>query len=323
MLLFAWGASAQTMEDRAHVGVTFAGGTAIGAHGTELDARKQLDLRLPLPPVFMGRTVLVPSLGYETRWIGLEQRGPMANVSEESLGRRFHRFQLGLTLVRPLAPRWMLVTGVSSNTRTDFRDGFDFALDTSWAGFVMATYQVGGDPDVRLTFGLVGLYPFTTTPVVPMVGFVYRKGAYIIEVGLPRTSFLLKVGDGLELGLSGMFDQQMFRTPLPDEGRTTGARYVRETALRVGPMVNTRLGGGNLWLSSSLGLDLLNDYALLDKNRDRIDLDNLSDTKPAPYLRVSLGWRPPRRPVSTQRSFVAPGLAPSPMSPSGTPSLME
>ncbi|MCE9669731.1 hypothetical protein LY474_18195 [Myxococcus stipitatus] len=323
LALLSWGASAQTMEDRAHLGITFARGTAIGRQGTQLDERKQLDLRLPLPPVFLGRSVLIPSLGYETRWMGLEQQGPLSHVSEDALGRQFHRFQLGLTLVRPVAPRWMLVMGVTSNTRTDFQSDFDFGLDTSWAGFAMATYQIGGDPDVRLTFGLVGLYPFDVTPVVPMVGFVYRKGAYIVEAGLPRTSFLLKVGDGLELGLSGMFDQQLFRTRLPDENQTTGARYVRETALRFGPTVNTRLGGGSLWLSSSIGLDLLNDYALLDANRDRVDLGNDAGTKPAPYLRVSLGWRPPRRPASTQKPLLAPGLAPGPAEPRPGASLVD
>ncbi|WP_220137872.1 hypothetical protein [Myxococcus llanfairpwllgwyngyllgogerychwyrndrobwllllantysiliogogogochensis] len=305
-LLFAQTAGAQTTEDRAYVGVTFARGTEIGSQGGRLDERKQLELRLPLPPVFLGRTVLVPSFGYETRFMGLEQHGPLADVAEEKLGRQFHRFQLGLTLIRPLTPRWMLVTGAVANTRTDFKSSFDFGLDTSWAGFAMANYLIGGDPDVRLTFGLVALYPFDATPVVPMIAFAYRKGPYILEVGLPRLAMLYKVGDGLELGITGMFDQQVFRSRIPYDEQGPRPHYIRETALRFGPTVNARLGNGNLWVSSSIGLDFLNDYALLDKDRDRVELGLLQSTGPAPYLRVSLGWRPPRRPREAIRPVGGP-----------------
>lgn len=305
-LLFAHAAGAQTTEDRAYVGVTFARGTEIGSQGGRLDERRQLDLRIPLPPLFLGRTVLVPSFGYETRFMGLEQHGPLADVSEEELGRQFHRFQLGLTLIRPLSPRWMLVTGAVANTRTDFKSSFDFGLDTSWVGFAMANYLIGGDPDVRLTFGLVALYPFDATPVVPMIAFAYRKGPYILEVGLPRLAMLYKVGTGLELGITGMFDQQVFRSRIPYDGQGPMPQYIRETALRFGPTVNARLGNANLWLSSSIGLDLLNDYALLDKDRDRVEMGMLQSTGPAPYLRVSLGWRPPRRAREAVRPIGGP-----------------
>ncbi|WP_426753930.1 hypothetical protein [Myxococcus sp. Y35] len=310
VLLLANASAAQSMEDRAYIGITTARGTRIGTQGGRLDDRQQLDLRLPLPPVFLGRTVLVPSLGYETRWMGLEQRGPLANVSEEDLGRRFHRFNLGLTLIRPLAPRWMLLSGVSANTHTDFKSALDFGLDTTWVGFAMANYLIGGDPGVRLTFGLVALYPFDVTPIIPMMAFTYRKGPYILELGLPRLTAMLKVGEGLELGLSGMFDQQVFRPRLPEGGQQLNARYVRETALRVGPTVNARLGGGSLWLSTSLGFDFLNDYTLLDRNRDRLELGSHQSTGPAPYLRVSLGWRPPKRAAASTRRTTSPAGSP-------------
>ncbi|WP_426732816.1 DUF6268 family outer membrane beta-barrel protein [Myxococcus faecalis] len=322
VLVFAGAGSAQTTEDRAYVGITVARGTRIGSQGGRLEERHQLDLRLPLPPLFLGKTVLVPSFGYETRFMGLERRGPLADVSEEDLSRRFHRFSLGLTVIRPLAPRWMLISGVSANPRTDFKSSFDVGLDTSWAGFAMANYLMGGDPDVRLTFGLVALYPFDATPVIPMVAFTYRKGAYILELGLPRLTAMLKVGDGLELGLSAMFDQQVFRTRLPEGSQDLAARYVRETALRAGPTVNTRLGGSSLWLSTSLGLDFLNDYALLDRNRDRVELGMLQSTGPAPYLRVSLGWRPPKRAAATSRP-AANSLSAVPPAKGSTPPLIR
>ncbi|AGC43087.1 hypothetical protein MYSTI_01755 [Myxococcus stipitatus DSM 14675] len=307
VLLFATSATAQTLEDRAYVGFTLARGTDIGPRGSSLDERQQLDLRLPLPPLFLGRTVLVPTVGYETRWMGLERKGLLADMPEdEDLGRRFHVLQMGLTLIRPVAPRWMVMMGAMASTRTDFRSPYDFGLDTNWAGFAMASYLVGGDPGVRVTFGLVALYPFDISPVFPMASFVYRKGPYILELGLPRLAMLLKVGDGLEVGLTGAFDQQVFRTRMPQAPQGPHAHYVRETQLRVGPTVNARLGGGSLWVSSSIGLDVLNDYALLDRNRDRVDVEMLRSTRPAPYLRVSLGWRPPRRPSTASRLMAPP-----------------
>ncbi|WP_338868975.1 hypothetical protein [Myxococcus stipitatus] len=311
-LLFAAAVKAQTMEDRAYVGFTFARGTDIGSRGGSLDERQLLDLRLPLPPVFLGKTVLVPSVGYETRFMGLERKGLLADMPEdEALSRRFHLLQLGLSVIRPLSPRWMMVMGATASTRTDFQSPYDFGLDTTWAGYAMASYLVGGDPGVRVTFGLVALYPFDISPVIPMATFVYRKGPYILELGLPRLAMLLKVGEGLELGFTGAFDQQVFRTRMPQAPLGPRAHYVRETQLRFGPTVNTRLGGGNLWVSSSIGLDLLNDYALLDRNRERVDLEMLRSTRPAPFLRVSLGWRPPRRPSTASRQSGTPPEAPS------------
>lgn len=311
-LLFAASANAQTLEDRAYVGFTFARGTDIGSRGGSLAERQLLDLRLPLPPLFLGKTVLVPSVGYETRFMGLERKGLLADVPEdETLSRRFHLLQLGLSLIRPLSPRWMMVMGVTASTRTDFQSPYDFGLDTTWAGYGMASYLIGGDPGVRVTFGLVALYPFDISPVIPMATFVYRKGPYILELGLPRLAMLLKVGDGLELGLTGAFDQQVFRTRMPQAPQGPKAHYVRETQFRIGPTLNTRLGGGNLWLSSSIGLDVLNDYALLDRNRERVDSEMLRSTRPAPYLRVSLGWRPPQRPTAASRPLGASPEAPS------------
>ncbi|MCE9670480.1 hypothetical protein LY474_22000 [Myxococcus stipitatus] len=58
-----------------------------------------------------------------------------------------------------------------------------------------------------------------------------------------------------------------------------------------------RLGSGSLWSSASGGLDLINDYAPLDGNRERIDSDLPGSTKPAPYLRALAAnrWRCPTR----------------------------
>lgn len=292
-LLLCATARAQTTEDRAYVSFSAARGTAIGSEGGKLDTWRQWDLRLPLPPAFLGRTVLVPSLAYETRWLALEPRGFVAGREEDELGRRFHRIQLGLTVVRPLAPRWLLFAGASGIARTDFRSAFDPGMDTSWVGYVLANYLIGGDPGLRLMFGVVALWPMNVLPVIPIVGFTYRKDPYIVELGLPRLVLLRKFGNDVELGLTGVFDQQVFHARLPEDGQALGARYVRETSLHFGPTANFRLGGGTLWLSTSLGLDLLNDLALLDKDRDRLEL-GLDSTRPAPFFRVAMNWRPPR-----------------------------
>jgi hypothetical protein len=293
-LLLSVSASAQTSEDRAYVSYSLARGTAIGSDGGKLDTWNQLDLRLPLPPVFLGKTIVVPSLAYETRWLALEPRGTLAGLDEDVLGRRFHRLQLGLTVVRPLAPRWLLFAGASGIARTDFRNAFDVGMDMSWVGYAMANYLIGGDPGMRLMFGLVVLWPFNVLPVIPMVGFTYRKGAYVVELGLPRLTLLRKFGDGLELGLTGAFDQQVFHARLPGDGQALGAHFVQETSMHVGPTANVRLGGGSVWLSTSVGLDLLNDFALLDGDRERLSLGG-SSTRAAPFVRVAVNWRPPRR----------------------------
>ncbi|SES96163.1 DUF6268 family outer membrane beta-barrel protein [Stigmatella erecta] len=321
IVLFAGMASAQSAEDRAYIGVTFGGGTRVGPQGARLDDRQQLKLRLPLGALFLGRNVLVPSFGYEGWWGGLEQRGPVADVPKDTLDRNFHAFQLGLTGIRPLSPRWMLAAGVMANTRTDFRSQFDFALDTSWTGFATATYLMGTDGRMRLTFGLAALYPFDFTPVVPIVSFVYRGDSYILELGLPRLAMLLKVGGRMELGLTGEYGQQVFRTPFSAAGdRSPTDYYARQTMLRVGPTVNTRVSS-SLWLSTSLGVDLMNDYALLDKDRKRMTMELFNSTKPAPYLSVSLGWRPQPRPSADLRPAEAPSSPAA--SRAGRPSLLS
>ncbi|WP_224244727.1 hypothetical protein [Hyalangium gracile] len=298
-LLLAVPASAQTSEDRAYVGFSLARGTAIGTAGGKLHDRALVDLRVPLLPLFMGKFILVPSVGFETHWLGLETQGPVEHLPETELRRRFYRVQLGLTLIRPLNPRWMLIAGTLGSTRTDFGRPFELGMDTSWVGYAMASYKIGGDPGRRLMFGLVALWPFDVLPVIPMVGFTYRKEPYIVEIGVPRLTLLRQFGDGLELGLVGVFDQQVFHARLPEETWAQGAYYVRATSLRFAPTLNVRLGSGGLWLSSSVGLDFLNDHALLDRHRDRLELGRIP-TRPAPYARMSLSWRPPRRPAASQ-----------------------
>ncbi|QSQ26351.1 hypothetical protein JY651_16060 [Pyxidicoccus parkwayensis] len=304
-LLLSATASAQTNEDRAYVSFSLARGTAIGSGGGKLANWRQWDLRMPLPPVFLGKTIIVPSLAYETRWLALEPQGVLVGRDEDDLGRRFHRIQLGLTVVRPLAPRWLMFAGVSSTARTDFRSSFDVGMDMSWVGYAMANYLIGGDPGMRLMFGAVVMWPFNVLPVIPIVGFSYRKGPYVVELGLPRLTLLRKFGDGLELGVAGMFDQQVFHARMPDDGQALGAHFVRETSLHFGPTANVRLGGGTVWLSTSVGLDVLNDFALLDRDRKALEL-GASSTRPAPFLRVALNWRPPRPASKVPVPSVAP-----------------
>jgi hypothetical protein len=299
VLLAAGTAVAQTQADRAYVGYTVAGATAIGDAGTRLDERQVLELRLPLPPVFAGRLVLVPSFGYETRWLGLEEGGKEPDGGD--VERTFHRFQLGLTAIRPVAPRWLAIAGLSTTARADFALDFEAGRDLSWTGFAMASYQLADLPGASVTMGVVALYPIDTLPVIPMAAFAYRSPSYVIEVGLPRTSVFMTVLDGLEVGATASFDRQAFRTDVP--GSTGDGRYVRETALRVGPAVNASLGAGNLWVSAAVGLDVMNDFAVLDADRDEVPLAMEPSTRPAPYARVLLTWRPPRpaRPAPIKR----------------------
>jgi hypothetical protein len=292
VLLATGAAAAQTQADRAYVGYTVARATAIGDAGTRLDERQQLELRLPLPPVFVGRLVLVPSFGYETRWLGLEGKAAHAGDAGDS-DRTFHRFQLGLTAIRPVAPRWLAITGVSATARADFALDFAPGRDLSWTAFAMATYQLADLPGASVTMGVVALYPIDTLPVFPMAAFAYRSASYVVEVGLPRTAFFVAVRDGLEVGVAGSFDRQAFRTDVPES--TGQGRYLRETALRVGPAVNASLGAGNLWVSAAVGIDVMNDFAVLDEDRDEVPLAMEPSTKPAPYARMLLTWRPPRR----------------------------
>jgi hypothetical protein len=299
VLLAAGSAAAQTQADRAYLGYTVARATAIGDAGTRLDERQQLELRLPLPPVFVGRLVLVPSFGYETRWLGLEARSGQAG--DDDSDRTFHRFQLGLTAIRPVAPRWLAIAGVSATARADFALDFAAGRDLSWTAFAMASYQLAALPGASVTMGVVALYPIDTLPVFPMAAFAYRSASYVVEVGLPRSAFFVAVRDGLELGITGSFDRQAFRTDVPES--TGEGRYLRETALRVGPAVNASLGAGNLWVSAAVGVDVMNDFAVLDQDRDEVPLAMEPSTRPAPYARLLLTWRPPRpaRPAPIKR----------------------
>ncbi|GMU05951.1 DUF6268 family outer membrane beta-barrel protein [Corallococcus caeni] len=293
-------AVAQTQADRLYLGVGVSGGGSLAAGGVHVKERRSLELRVPLPPLVLGRTYLLPSVGYETRWVGADV--PVAG--EDAVERRFHRIQLGLTLVRPVVPRWMLVAGVTGSTRTDFRSSFDLALDTSWVAFALASHQLGDTPGFAVTFGVVALWPFDRLPVIPILNLTYNRGPYVVEVGLPRLTLLRKLGDTVELGLVGALDMQVLRTRFEPELRAVGASYLRETQVRVGPTVNVHLGR-DLWLSSSVGLSLINDYALLDRQRDSLDIPGL-DMGPAPYGRVVLGWRPGRPQAKAQGSRPAP-----------------
>lgn len=291
LVLFSAPALAQTQSDRLYVAYGESGGGRMDAGGLQLQRRRQLDLRVPLPPLVLGRTYLLPSVGYEMRWLGVQAPPQGFPVSgDDDVGRSFHRIQLGLTLIRPVVPRWLLIAGVTGSTRTDFKSSFDLGLDTTWVAFAMANHQLGEEPGFSVTFGLVALYPFDLFPVLPMASLNYRRGPWILEVGLPKLTLLHKLGETVELGLVGGFDTQVLRTRFESEALALGASYVRETTVRVAPTVNVHLGQ-DLWLSSAVGLSLVNDLALLDRQRDNLDIPGLG-TGPTPYARVVLGWRP-------------------------------
>jgi hypothetical protein len=302
LVLYSAHAAAQTTVDRAHVGVSYARGTRIGDRGAKLQDTKQIDARLPLPAAFLGETILAPSLGYEARFQGLEADGAATTLSESDRERTFHRFQLGMTVIRKLTPAWLLTTGISSTLATDFEQRMSFGRDTSWAGFVFANHFIGGDPQVAFTCGLVGVYPYEGIPIYPLAGFQYRKGPYVLDLMVPRMAALLKPSDGVELGLVGSFDRYVYRTGLPSEAQSLGARYIRETSLRAGVAANVKLGASDLWLSSTVGLDFLNDYELLDGDRERVSNHPDVATGPTPFVRLVLGWRPPRRAPPTQKT---------------------
>ncbi|MCY1047373.1 DUF6268 family outer membrane beta-barrel protein [Corallococcus sp. bb12-1] len=291
LVLFSAPALAQTQSDRLYVAYGESGGGTLDAGGLQLQRRRQLDLRVPLPPIVLGRTYLLPSLGYEMRWLGV-QAPPQgfAGSGDDDVGRSFHRIQLGLTLIRPVVPRWLLIAGVMGSTRTDFKSSFDLGLDTTWVAFAMANHQLGEEPGFSVTFGLVALFPFDLFPVLPMASLNYRRGPWILEVGLPKLTLLHKLGDTVELGLVGGFEQQVLRTRFEPEAQGLGASYLRETTVRVAPTVNVHLGQ-DLWLSSAVGLSLINDLALLDRQRDNLNIQGLG-AGPTPYARVVLGWRP-------------------------------
>ncbi|WP_375759178.1 DUF6268 family outer membrane beta-barrel protein [Corallococcus exercitus] len=299
-LLLGSSARAQTQADRLYLGYGLSGGGSLDAGGTRIKERRTLELRVPLPPLVLGRTYLLPSVGYETRWMGASAPA----LEDDTVDRQFHRIQVGLTAVRPLAPRWLLVTGVTASTRTDFQSSFDLALDTSWVAFAMANYQLGDAPGFGLTFGVVALWPFDKLPVVPMLSLTYNRGPYVLEVGLPRLTLLRKLGDTVELGLVGALDMQVLRTRFEPQMQAAGASYLRETQVRVGPTVNVHLGR-DLWLSSSVGLSLINDYALLDRERESLKVPGL-DMGPTPYGRVVLGWRPGRPQAKAKSPRPAP-----------------
>ena len=134
---------------------------------------------------------------------------------------------------------------------------------------------------------------------------------------VPRVAALLKPSVGLELGVVGSFDRQVYRTGFAAAQQALGAQYLRETSLRAGLAVNAKLGPSDLWLSSTVGIDFLNDYELLDGERERIAHQPDVATRPTPFIRLVLGWRPPRpTPPSKPPVEALPskpsGLAPSP-----------
>lgn len=305
LVLFSVQALAQTQADRLYVGYSVSGGSTLDSGRARLDERRQLELRVPLPPVVLGRTYLLPSLGYETKWLGMQL--PLTGgegVGRDEVGRRFHRIQLGLTLIRPVAPRWLFIAGVMGSTRTDFQTSFSFGMDTSWVGYAMASHQLGDEPGFAVTFGLVALWPVDSLPVIPIANVSYRRGPYILEVGLPRLTLLRKLGDTVELGVVGGFEQQALRARFDPVAPNLGAHYLRETLVRVAPTVNVHLGR-DVWLSSAVGLTLVNNLALLDRQRDNLDIQGLG-AGPVPYARVLLGWRPPPPRARARASRPAP-----------------
>jgi hypothetical protein len=308
-LLWLGVAAAQTTVDRAYVGVTYTHGTRIGSRGVQLADSPQVDVRLPTVPIFLGDTILLPSLSYEARGSGVDAQGAVASLSDDQRHRTFHGFQVGLTAIRRLTPDWMLTFGASGTTRTDFEQRYDLGLDTTWAGYAFAVHRLGGDPAVSLSFGLVASYPYEWSPVIPLVGFTYRKGRYIVDLTVPRVALLLKPTEGLELGVTAAFDRQVYRTGLPPEYQSLGAEYVRETALRAGLAANVKLGQSDVWLSSTVGLDFLNDYELLDGQREPVENHPNDSTRPTPFIRMLLSWRPPRR-APTNQPPIEPPLPP-------------
>ncbi|WP_216673723.1 hypothetical protein, partial [Pyxidicoccus fallax] len=292
VLLLAGVASAQTSVDRAYVSFGMAPGTSLGNRVGWLTGRNQTDVFLSLPPLFLDgtRLILAPTVAYGRRALSVED-SPLR--AEDAVGYHLHNIQLGLSLIRPLPPRWLLVMGLSAAARSDFRAGFDAGADMAWTGIFMASYSLDEARGVRLTFGLVAVFPYDLLPVIPIVGLVYRKGDYIAEVGFPRTHLLRKLGDGLEVGVTGSFERQTFHSSLVQAREALGAHYVQETTLRVAHALNVRLAGP-IWLNTSAGLILANDFALLDSRRKRIDTMSLRASA-TPFVRVDLSWRPPPR----------------------------
>ncbi|WP_163868794.1 hypothetical protein [Myxococcus eversor] len=311
-LLSSGVASAQTSQDRAYVGFSWTKGTEIGSRGGKLKEHLKLEVRPMMPILELGTLKLIPTLGFETRWMGMERRTAPLHEQEGEKSGNLHRFQLGLSLLVPVSPRGLLLVGASGNIRPDFSKGFkefDASRDTSWTGFALGSYFLGGDPRKTLTLGVATQYPFEKVPVIPVVGFTYRMDPYILELGFPRATLLMKVGSGLELGFTGGFERQVFRVDLPASSSAPGVRYLSQTELRLGPTVNLRMGSSDLWLSTSAGLDFLDDYALLDENRERIFSDLPGSTKPAPYLRILMSWRPPHRSASSNARPTGPSTS--------------
>ncbi|MFP2910655.1 hypothetical protein ACLESD_37565 [Pyxidicoccus sp. 3LFB2] len=298
VVLLARGALAQTSVDRAFVSVTAAPGTSLGERVGWLTQRRQLDVFLSLPPLFLDgtRLILAPTVTYGRRVLSVEDSGLRA---EDASRYRLHHVQLGLSLIRPLPPQWLLIGSVLASARSDFREGFQPGADLVWTGVFLASRTMDEARAVKLTFGLIVVYPFDLLPVIPLVGVVYRKGDYIAELGFPRVHLLRKLGEGLEVGLTGSFERQTFHTSLPQAREVLGARYVQETSVRVAHALNVRLAGP-LWLNTAAGLIVANDFTLLDRRRDRIRGMDLG-AGATPYARVDLSWRPAPRAPATVR----------------------
>lgn len=240
--------------------------------------------------------MLIPSLGYDTRWRGRAGSSPQEVAPDSERpddDRNFHRFQVALTYLVPLSDRWRGLLGVTGKATTDFQErGLSLSRDGTLTAFAMGMYAIGGDPRFMLTLGIASSYPWATLPAFPLVGVTYRKDPFIVELGLPRSALLLKPAAGVELGVVAAFERESFRTRFDDQLTRSDAVYLKETTLRVGPAVNVDLGA-SLWLSSSVGVDLMNDFALLDADRNQLGV--ATSTAPAPYVRLVLGWRPERR----------------------------
>ncbi|WP_164011269.1 DUF6268 family outer membrane beta-barrel protein [Pyxidicoccus trucidator] len=298
VVLLACGASAQTSVDRAFVSVTAAPGTSLGERVGWLTQRRQLDVFLSLPPLFLDgtRLILAPTVTYGRRVLSLEDSGLR---DEDASGYRMHHVQLGLSLIRPLPPRWLFILSLSASARSDFREGFQPGEDLAWTGVFLASRNLDAERTVKLSFGLVVVYPFDLLPVIPLVGLVYRRGDYIAEVGFPRVNLLRKLGEGLEVGVTGSFERQTFHASLPQAREALGAHYVQETSLRVAHALNVRLWG-ELWLNTAAGLIVANGFTLLDRRRERIGGMDLGAST-TPYARVDLSWRPAPRVPATVR----------------------
>lgn len=277
--LFLWSPStfAQSAADRVYVGGRVTSGARLDDRpGDRSTASAEVSVASPMLP--LGERDLLR--------LGLSYRHDRIELDAPNEPGRFplHAFSPNVTWAHVLGRRWSLSLTALPIIASDLRRPFSFD-DVQINGLAGLTYLVGGDPDFRITFAVLGQSRALFTPVLPFVSIDYRTRYLAISAGISGTHVLGLLGDRAELGIFGNFGGGVFRVRAPDPR----VRFARLLDLGLGPEANLRLLGP-VWLEAKAGYNVIQTGKLTDADLDSIPGISL-DSRGAFFGQLGIGVR--------------------------------